>query len=159
MALRNGYPGWTRGHPKSLLRLVFLGLLASVLASMVTPDQDLQLLINRLDFIRGIAKFFRSAAPGFQIHHLLSFAAVGFVAHVGWPGWRAWHVALVLCVVAGFAELAQLWVPGRMASVWHVLLDVAGGVMGFFMAWLVNYAWGDDSFPEPAAPPLHPHQP
>lgn len=130
----------------ALLRILFLGVCTCVLASMVTPNDELQLLINRFDWLRGAVQFFRNVAPGVQTHHILSFAAVGIVARIGWPEWRAWHVALGLYVVAGFTELAQVWVPGRVSSVWHVLLDVIGGLAGFLLAWLAAYAWGNEAF-------------
>ena len=74
----------------------------------------------------------------------------GFGAHLGWPKWRSWQVALGLYVVAGITELVQLWVPGRVSSIWHVALDVGGGLTGFLMAWLVIYAWGNESIGEDA---------
>ena len=146
----SGYVGSMGEGRKVLLRVVFLVLLAGVVAIMITPNQALQSLIGKYDFTKAVARFFQSAAPGVQIHHLVCFAAVGFGAHLGWPKWRSWQVALGLYVVAGITELVQLWVPGRVSSIYHVALDVGGGLTGFLMAWLVIYAWGNESIRENA---------
>lgn len=141
---------WTRKPRKVLPRILFLVLFASVIALMIAPNPALQALIGKYDLARSVARFFHSAAPGVQIHHLVCFAAVGFTAHIGWPAWRSWQVALGLYVVAGITELVQLWVPGRVSSIWHVALDVGGGLAGFLIAWLVTYAWGNESIREHA---------
>lgn len=153
------YAGWVRVNHKSLLRVSFLVLLASVVASMVIPYSTLQVLVNQFAWMKGSARFFHSAAPGVEIHHLLSYAAVGFAAHIGWPKWRAWQFALGLYVVAGLVELVQVWVPGRSSSILHVVLDVASGLAGFGLAWLATYAWGEESVPKLAHPSAHWPQP
>lgn len=150
--MSRGNFGWMGGNRNGLPRILFLVLLAAVVALMIAPNHALQALIGKSDFARGVARFFYSAAPGVQIHHLLCFAAVGFAAHIGWPAWRAWQVALGLYVVAGMTELVQMWVPGRVSSIWHVVLDVAGGLTGFLIAWLMTYAWGNESFARHAEP-------
>lgn len=152
--MNSGYATRPQARHKSLLRILFLVLLACVVTSMVIPYGTLQDLVNSFAWSKGSAKFFHSAAPGIEIHHILSYAAVGFAAHIGWPTWRAWQVGLGLYVVAGLVELVQVWVPGRASSILHVVLDVGGGLAGFLIAWLVTYAWGNDELtglePSPA---------
>jgi hypothetical protein len=148
MQMSSDYASWLQGRHKSLLRFLFLVLLGCVVASMVIPYSTLQDLVRSFAWLKGSANFFHSAAPGLDIHHLLSYAAVGFAAHIGWPKWRGWQVALGLYVLAGVVELVQVWVPGRASSILHVALDVVWGLSGFLIAWLVTYAWGNEKLPE-----------
>ncbi|TAL01991.1 MAG: VanZ family protein [Verrucomicrobia bacterium] len=79
-------------------------------------------------------------------------AHAGEYAVLAWLFWRAirkpvrqdarpwnWRVARVtVCLTALYAatdELHQSFVPGRQASVWDVLLDTCGAMLGIILVW------------------------
>jgi VanZ family protein len=54
-----------------------------------------------------------------------------------------WWVAFWMAVVLGaLTELLQRWQPGRDASVWHFLRDVAGAASFLLVVAMVGWPWG-----------------
>jgi hypothetical protein len=133
---------------RSLSRIALMLVLALVIVSMIVPSSAFDFLRIQYGWIDGFVEFLYTISPGFEIDHLISFGALGFVAHFGWPRGRAWQVALGCLAVAALVEIIQIWIPGREAAVSHALLDVVGGMAGFAFAWVISYAWGTQAMPE-----------
>lgn len=128
-----------RLNHKSVLRIVFLLLLAIVVAAMVVPYTVLQFMVREFAFVKETVLVLQGLADGLKLSHLLSFGLLGFVAHFTSKPWRIWH-AIGLLTIASAVEVVQMWVPGRQPAISHVFLDILGGMAGFGLAWLVTYA-------------------
>jgi hypothetical protein len=126
----------------SIHRIIFLLTLAFVILVTLAPNSALEFLRVQYGWVNSIAEFMDSLMPGVDVDHLSAFIALGFAVRFGWPGRKAWQVALGMLLLAAVTELVQLWVPGRVASPFHALTDVLGGLAGFLLAWLMTFAWG-----------------
>jgi VanZ family protein len=137
---------------KSASRILLVLVFTIVVAAMVVPYSALQFMLREFDSLKDVLNFLDTVAPQFQLDHLLSFGALGFAAHFGWHGRRPWRVAIAVGAVAVIVEVAQVWIPGREAAVSHATLGLLGGLFGFGIAWLLSYAWGSESLPDPSGP-------
>lgn len=74
-----------------------------------------------------------------KLAHFTEYMCVGFLSYslmVLWykPMWRGSLVVIAqLFLSAGLDEFHQHFIPGRYASPWDVLIDVAGGAMGMLI--------------------------
>jgi hypothetical protein len=137
---------------KSAFRILLLLVLAVVVTAMVVPYSALEFVLREFACLRSAMNFLDTVAPAFEMDSLLSFGALGFAAHFGCQGRQPWRVAIAVGAVAVFVEIVQVWMPGREAAVSHAILDLLGGVCGFGIAWLLTYAWGSESLPDPSGP-------
>ncbi|MEJ8839407.1 VanZ family protein [Ramlibacter sp. AN1133] len=115
---------------------------------MLLPYSVLEALLREFTWLKRLMNFLDTVAPAFELDHMLAFGVLAFLTHLAWRGVRAWHVALAVLALGALMELVQILIPGREAAVLHVLMDVAGGVAGFGIAWLFTRAWGSDSLPD-----------
>lgn len=71
-----------------------------------------------------------------KLAHFTEYMALGFLGTLIWDMWvdrRSRCFLLVLAQLflsAGADEVHQYFVPGRHASIWDVLIDVSGGIVG-----------------------------
>jgi hypothetical protein len=133
---------------KLAFRAVLIVALALVVAAMVLPFHLVEELLRKFGWMHEPLDFLDTVAPGLEASHLISFAALGFLARFGWPRSRPRNVAIVILAVAVLVEFVQIWVPGREAALSHAVLEALGGLLGFAVAWLLTFAWGSSSLPE-----------
>jgi hypothetical protein len=133
----------TRSVPRILLMLV----LALVILSMIVPSSLLDFLRFEYGWVDSVQDFIGFVLPGMDMDHLVAFGLLGFVARFGWSKGRSWQVALGVLAVAALVEFVQVWVPGRHAAVSHALMDLIGGMGGYGLAWVLTFAWGEESLP------------
>lgn len=75
--------------------------------------------------------------------HFSEYALLGYLEYglaVLWlkPGRKRIFLPAVIVLLSGaMDEFHQLFVPGRYASFWDVLIDTAGGVTGMALFWIV----------------------
>ena len=69
------------------------------------------------------------------IANIVLFVPLGFLLTLLFR--RAWLGALVALALSVAVELAQLLLPGRVASPRDVLANVAGAALGAFLAWVI----------------------
>jgi hypothetical protein len=131
---------------RPLLQAVSIVVVGAVVAAMVIPYAAVEYVLRHVICVKRAANFLDTVAPG--LDHLLAFASAGLAVRLGWRAGRAWQLATGCLLLAMLVECAQIWIPGRQPAVSHVLLDVAGAVAGFGSAWLVTYAWGEESLPQ-----------
>lgn len=124
--------------------MILLLVLTLVVLIMVLPGSALEFLREEYAWVHALAEFLDTVSPGVDLDHLAAFAALGFAARFGWPSGRAWQVAIGLMGLAALIEFVQLWIPGRVSSPVHGLMDLVGGMAGFGLAWLLTYAWGSE---------------
>lgn len=118
-----------------------------VVATMTVPYSTIEFVLREFATVRWVLNFIDTIAPKWELNHLLSFGALGFVARFAWRDARVWQVALGVLAVGALVEILQIWIPGRHAAVSHAVLDLAGGLLGLGVAWLFGYAWGAESLP------------
>jgi hypothetical protein len=140
---------------KLAFRAVLIVVLAVVVAAMLLPFPLVEELLRKFGWMHDSLDFLDTVAPGLEASHLVSFAALGFLARFGWPRGRPRNVAIVILAVAVLVECVQIWVPGREAALSHAVLEALGGVLGFAIAWLLTFAWGSGSLPEEYQPSTH----
>lgn len=126
-------------------RLALLLVIAGVFLLMIVPYGAIEYLRHEFAWAERIAYLVHGIAPGGNPDHVVAFGLLGIVAWFAQPGTRPWRVALAFVVLGAVTELVQVWVPSRHPSVAHALMDVAGGLAGFGLSWLANYAWGVDT--------------
>jgi hypothetical protein len=122
--------------------------LALVVATLVVPFSVIDEVLKRFAWIGKSLDFIDTVAPGLAASHIIAFAALGFLARFCWPRRRFRNLGLGVLIVAVVVESAQLLVPGREAAVSHAVLETLGGWAGLGIAWLLTYAWGEESLPE-----------
>jgi hypothetical protein len=133
---------------KSLLRALLVLFLAVVVTAMVVPFSVVETALKDFGWLGKTLDFLDTVAPGLEASHLVSFGALGFLARFCWPRRRFRTLALGVLVVAVLVESAQIFVPGRQAALSHALLETLGGWAGLGVAWLLTFAWGEESLPE-----------
>ena len=94
--------------------------------------------------------------PAVDMVHVVMFGAVGVLAALAFPAVRFGRLLLAIAALACATELAQIWVPGRTASVGEALLDVMAGALGLLLAGalarLAGWRSPRDRPPSPPAP-------
>jgi glycopeptide antibiotics resistance protein len=77
------------------------------------------------------------------VGNLLLLMPVGLLGPIAFPSLSGWLRVLVVALVMSVAiEIAQLWIPNRMADVDDVLLNVAGAMLGYAILSLLRLASG-----------------
>ena len=71
--------------------------------------------------------------PAVDMVHVVMFGAVGVLAALAFPAVRLGRLLLAIAALACATELAQIWVPGRTASVGEAVLDVVAGAAGVLL--------------------------
>ena len=98
------------------------------------PDFEEWSQEEQLEFAKGIDHPVRKAA------HATEYAILGFFATFAWnksknKGYKRFLVPwLFASIYAATDEIHQLFVPGRHGSIWDVLLDSSGAVLGVLAA-------------------------
>jgi glycopeptide antibiotics resistance protein len=118
------------------------GLLVALLPANPAPGQVID--HNFVPF-ETIAIWVANPDSGFWIRqmvgNLLLLLPVGLLGPVALPWldrwWRVLLAAFALCLAI---ELAQLWIPDRAFDVDDLLLNVAGGALGYAILTLVRLA-------------------
>ena len=81
--------------------------------------------------------------PAVDMVHGVMFGAVGVLAALAFPAVRFGRLLLAIAALACATELAQIWVPGRTASVGEAVLDVVAAIAGMLLAgakaWLAGW--------------------
>ncbi|GAB3668847.1 VanZ family protein [Ramlibacter alkalitolerans] len=121
-------------------RIVLVVVLACVLALMVVPYGAIEFLRGQFAWANRVADVFDEIMPGGDLDHVAAFAVLGVAVWFAFPAARAWRVVLAFVAMGALSELVQLWMPGRRPELWHAVLDVAGGLAGYGLAWLVGFA-------------------
>ena len=80
--------------------------------------------------------------PAVDMVHVVMFGAVGVLAALAFPAVRFGRLLLAIAALACATEFAQIWVPGRTASVGEAMLDVAAAGVGLLLVALVRRAAG-----------------
>jgi VanZ family protein len=74
-----------------------------------------------------------------QLEHVVAYLAVASTLALGYPGRRQFlAIVVLLTVYAGALEIAQLWVPGRLARVIDWLAGSAGAWTGASLVAIVR---------------------
>lgn len=138
---------------------ILLSLLYIVIFSFSAQDADastdvsMEVTEKGIDMITGVTGHRFQALFGSEtvewmepvvrkLAHFTEYAVMGMLVCLGLGLWyernscRFWINIGWVSVSAAFDELHQLFVSGRYASVWDVLLDTAGGVFGIWLVWL-----------------------
>ena len=77
------------------------------------------------------------------VGNLLLLMPVGLLGPIAFPAMSSWLRVLVVAIALSVAiEIAQLWVPNRMADIDDVLLNVAGAMLGYALLSLVRLGAG-----------------
>lgn len=119
----------------SRLHHLNLSLVAvAVFGALLAPQTGLNLVTTRLPWLGHGVGWLESLAPGLDLDHLVAFALLAFSSRIALRRVPAWQVLAGLVLSAGLTELAQLWVPGRTASVIDAGLDLAGALLGYTVA-------------------------
>ena len=116
--------------------------------SSYKTNQLLLILLDRFRFIFSEALLentllIRKLAHFFEFFVLGLLAANAFLVTLGPGKLRIASYSFTLCTVYAVTdELHQIFVPGRVASVWDVLIDAGGATLGILLfiavLWLVN---------------------
>jgi glycopeptide antibiotics resistance protein len=112
----------------------------------IVPPLGLVVVPNAIP-LHTIAIYFANLDSPFWIRQLVGnlvlLLPVGLLGPIVFPalnGWiRVFAAALALSVAI---EVAQLWIPNRMADIDDVLLNVAGAMLGYAILSLVRLAAG-----------------
>lgn len=101
----------------------------------ITPPPGLIVLPNLIP-LRTIAIYFANLDSPFWIRQLVGnlvlLLPVGLLAPIAFPALNGWvRIFLVALAFSVAIEVAQLWIPNRMADVDDVLLNVAGALLGY----------------------------
>jgi len=75
-----------------------------------------------------------------NLEHAAIFAAAGFASGLGYPGGPARTLA-ALVIFAGAVELAQIFVPGRHATLTDFAVDALAACAGVAAAFAVTRVW------------------
>ena len=124
--------------------LLFLLTASFTLMVLLMPQAGLGVLRTELPWLGSAVGWLQAVSPRFDLDHLVAFAMVASSARFAMPRLSPWQVMLALGVFAGLTELAQLWVPGRTASIADAALDLAGALGGYSLvvaAERVRLAW------------------
>jgi glycopeptide antibiotics resistance protein len=120
----------------AVLLVLYVGGMLTVLLSPVSPEALVAAVTGRIQAVPAFAAV-RQGWVEFGANVLL-FVPLG--ALVTWAFRRAWWGVLVAVVLSASAELAQMLLPGRLASPRDVLANVIGAVIGALVAGLVRAA-------------------
>jgi hypothetical protein len=123
---------------KPFLRITLLLTLAAVSIALLLPQTELDYVKQQFVWLGRGVTWLDSIVPGWDMDHLVAFALLGLSARLALVEVKPVYILLTLLVLAGLTELAQLWVPGRTASVIDATLDVAGGVLGYVVGMLLT---------------------
>lgn len=101
----------------------------------IEPPAGLVVVPNAIP-LHTIAIYFANFDSPFWIRqfvgNLLLLLPVGLLGPIAFPLLNGWaRVSLVAFALSVAIEVAQLWIPNRMADVDDVLLNVAGALLGY----------------------------
>lgn len=124
----------------------WLTLLARTLLAAVLPIVAVAILLSsaQMATLRGAWPWLglkidqtEKLWPAVDMVHVVLFGGLGLLLVLAFPavGLRALYLAIA--VLAVLTEFVQIWIPGRAASVGEVLLDLAAGMVGMGIAWLL----------------------
>ncbi|HZY15514.1 MAG TPA: VanZ family protein [Ramlibacter sp.] len=102
-----------------------------VLALLVVPYPDLQLIRATLPWVGSASGWLDRLVPGLDMQHLVAFALLGALARFAQRRPRFGLAALWLGLFGLATELAQVWIPTRSARLDDLVLNVAGAVTGY----------------------------
>ncbi|TDN90538.1 VanZ family protein [Microbacterium sp. BK668] len=128
----------TPGRPGVPARIIGIVLLAAYLALGATIVLWPQRVDgDSLDVYRVLYQLYGRGMPRWITYDVVQFAAnvvlaapMAFFLAMILPG-RLWWVAALLCsALFGLGEAAQFFLPSRMPSVWDVVANSAGAVIG-----------------------------
>ena len=83
--------------------------------------------------------FASSGAYADKLSHLAAYCVMGIIAYFAGNSvkTRIYLFLIILCI--GFVlELFQIFIPGRHASLFDMLANILGSILGYFLAWLVS---------------------
>ncbi|HEY7737740.1 MAG TPA: VanZ family protein [Candidatus Limnocylindria bacterium] len=110
-----------------------LGLLLTL--APIEPPEGLIVVPNPVP-LRTIAIYMANLDSPFWVRqlvgNLLLLLPVGLLGPVAFPPLNGWlRVFLAALALSLAIEIAQLWIPNRMADIDDVLLNVAGAMLGY----------------------------
>lgn len=98
---------------------------------MLLPEPGLSVLKAELPWLGAGAGWLDSVSPALDLDHLVAFALLASSASLALPHVPMWQTMAALALFAGVTEIAQVWVPGRTASLGDAGLDLAGALLGY----------------------------
>ena len=125
-----------------------LWLAAGLLLTLEPIEPPLGLIVvPNLVPLRTIAIYFANLDSPFWIRqlvgNLLLLLPLGLLGPIAFPALNGWiRVFLVALAFSLAIEVAQLWIPNRMADVDDVLLNVAGAMLGYAVLSVARLASG-----------------
>ena len=72
-----------------------------------------------------------------NLEHFLAYAGTGVALVSAIRAHRVALATLLLCVLSGGLEIAQIWIPGRSAGLDNWIASSAGALVGSFLAYLL----------------------
>lgn len=124
------HAAWLTGLARMLLAAaVFLVAIAVLL-----PNTRLADLRERWPWFSEAINRVEALWPAVDMVHVVMFAGVGVLLALAFPAVRLGRLLVAIAVLAGVSEFAQLWVPGRTASVGEAVLDMLAGAAGLLLA-------------------------
>ena len=119
-------PAWIAWLARSLLGAA----VAVVAVAVLLPNTRLAAMREQWQWFSESISWVEQLWPAVDMVHVVMFCAVGLLAALALPGWRFSRLILAIVVLALVSEFAQLWVPGRTASLGEAVLDVAAASVG-----------------------------
>ncbi|MBC5784854.1 VanZ family protein [Ramlibacter sp. USB13] len=125
---------------KRALPLFRFGLalaIALVAVALLVPYPALVHIQTDVPWLGHTVRWLDSRVPGFDLDHLVAFAAVGFfMALSRLKG--GFGLALACFVAAAvLTEFAQLLLPTRSPQLADAAMDVVGGTLGYAVGWVL----------------------
>ena len=128
--------------PRVLARAIGVLILLVILVAVLLPNGNLAWMREHWAWFNRPMSWIEATGGPVNLVHLALFVLLGGIVRLGWPGmrWRQWLGGVLLIGVV--TELAQLWIPGRDPRASDVLVDVAAGMLGWWLAALPCLLFG-----------------
>lgn len=126
--------------PRVLARVIGALILLVILVAVLLPNHNLAWMREHWSWFNRPMLWIEDTGGPVNLVHLALFVLFGAVVRLGWPSMRWQHWLGWLLLVAVATEIAQLWIPGRDPRTSDVLVDVAAGLLGWWLAALACLA-------------------
>lgn len=130
----NQQPAWIAWLARGMLGAA----VAVVTVAVLLPNTRLAALREQWQWFSESISWVEQLWPAVDMVHVVMFCSVGVLAALAFPRWRINRLLLAIAVLAVISEFAQLWVPGRTASVAEAALDVAAAAVGLALVALAR---------------------
>ena len=130
----NDQPAWIAWLARGMLGAA----VAVVTVAVLLPNTQLAALREQWQWFSESISWVEQLWPAVDMVHVVMFCSVGVLAALALPRWRTRRLLLGIAALACVSEFAQLWVPGRTASVAEAALDVAAAAVGLALVALAR---------------------